>query len=260
MDFAFLDSWRDFLPRDAGHVIGVCGSGGKTSLLRDVGEALAEAGRPVALTTTTRSEPLPGVPDTVWEPSLRAADLPLLVYVHGGVDGAGKWRGLPVETVDAAAVWAPDHTVVVEVDGAAKHPLKQYRAGEPVWPRRTSLALVVVGVWAVGEKAGGGVHRLGREGVTPVQDWNAETLVSWDHVFDLLTLPGGYLDQLPPDVPAVLVLNGLDDQPDSIGLFEFAGRVMDLPRVPLIVFAGREGDGRTLRAACRIEGDDGHDA
>ena len=72
----------------------------------------------------------------------------------------------------------------------------------------------------------------------------------------LLTGPGGYLDHVPPAVPVVLVLAGVEQQPDSIGLFGFTGRAMEHPRLPLVVFCSRDGDGLSLRAAFREEDQD----
>ena len=61
MTFGFVDPWHQFLPREAGHVISLMGSGGKTSLLQVFADLYREIGLPVVLTTTTRSEPLSGM-------------------------------------------------------------------------------------------------------------------------------------------------------------------------------------------------------
>jgi hypothetical protein len=53
----------------------------------------------------------------------------------------------------------------------------------------------------------------------------------------------------------VLALAGLEQQPDSVGLFEFTGRAMAHPRVPLVLFCSRLEDGLSLRAAWRDEED-----
>lgn len=253
MQYSFLDPWHVFLPRDAGHVVALCGSGGKTSLLAEIARLWAEEGLPVVATTTTRTEPLADFLAVDSAASTSAAAAAPVVYRHGGVRADGKWEGIAASVVDALDIELPGRLVVVEVDGAAKRSFKYYRAGEPVWPQRTSLALVVMGAGGVGDLAGDVVHRLGREGVSDPVGVAAGDVWQWDHAYTLLTGPGGYLDQVPEGVPVVLVLAGLENQPDSIGLFGFTGRAMGHPRVPLVLFCSRVEGSLSLRAACRLE-------
>lgn len=257
MRFSFLDPWHIFLPREPGHVVSLGGSGGKTTLLRAIAEVWAGEGLTVAATTTTRTEPVEGFLPLATGPAAAApaAAGAALVYCHGGVRPDGKWEGLAAEAVDALDATLPGRLVVAEVDGAAKHPFKYYRPGEPVWPARTSLAFMVMGVGGVGERSGAVVHRLGRPGVSDPVGVGADAVWQWDHAYALLTGPGGYLAQVPAGVPVVLALTGLEQQPDSVGLFEFTARAMTHPRVPLVVFCSRREDGLglSLRAACRQE-------
>lgn len=257
MAFAFLEPWHLFLPRAPGHVVALSGSGGKTTMLGEIARVWSADGVQFVATTTTRTQPVagfggvsaadgPGIP-----PGLCLATTAALpTFLHGGQLPDGKWAGLP-----AAAVDALPGLVLAEVDGAAGLPFKYYRTGEPVWPARTSLALVVMGVGGIGERAGNVVHRLGRgEAVDPV-GIGADEVWQWDHALALLTGPGGYLDQVPPEVPVALVLAGVEQQPDSIGLFGFTGRAMEHPRLPLVVFCSRGEAGLSLRAAFREDAD-----
>lgn len=248
MGFAFLEPWHAFLPREPGHVVAVCGSGGKTTLLAEVARLWAAAGLDAVATTTTRTAPVPGFIGVVRERAAAAAPAGTLRFVHAGTGPDGKWRGLSAREVDEL-----EGLVVVEVDGAAGLPFKYYRPGEPVWPDRTSLALVVIGVGGVGEAAGRVVHRLGRPGVSDPVGVGPDEVWQWDHALALLTGPGGYLDQVPAAVPVALVLAGLEQQPDSVGLFGFTARAMEHPRLPLVVFCSRGQDGLSLRAAWREE-------
>ena len=50
-------------------------------------------------------------------------------------------------------------------------------------------------------------------------------------------------------MPAVLALTGLAEQDDSIGLFEFVGKAMEHPALPLAMFCSRAPEGWTLRTA-----------
>lgn len=255
MRFSFLDPWHAFLPSEPGHVVSLCGSGGKTTLLQAIAGVWVGRGLAVVATTTTRTEPVEGFLPLAVAPATAAPDAcgATSVFLHGGLRPDGKWEGLAAQTVDALDASLPGHLIVAEVDGAAKHPFKYYRPGEPVWPRRTSLAFVVMGVGGVGERAGTVVHRLGRAGVSDPVGVGADTVWLWDHAYALLTGPGGYLAQVPAGVPVVLALTGLEQQPDSVGLFEFTARAMAHPRMPLVVFCSRLADGLSLRAACREE-------
>lgn len=256
MNFLFLESWDRFLPRQGGHVLGLMGSGGKTSLMLAISEFYRSAGIPTTLTTTTLCEILPGVPDRVWSPTQPPpADLPDGAFVHAGGDGAGKWRGLAPADVDALSLQDRRRVVLCEVDGAAKLPLKLYRPQEPCWPRRTSLALIVMGAGAVGLPAGRTIHRLGRPGATPagLRDLDPQAAVTWQDMDALLGDRGGYLQQVPDRVPAVLVLAGMASVADSIGLFAFAGRSMGHERLPLLVFCELCGPQPHLRTACRAQ-------
>lgn len=253
MQFDFLDPWDVFLPRDPGHVVAVSGSGGKSTLVGAIARLWAAEGRPALATTTTRTEPLADFVPATTDAAARSLPAGLPVFRHDGVRPDGKWQGLSPDKVDRLEESLPGRLVVAEVDGAAKRPFKYYRVGEPAWPRRTSLALVVMGTGGVGERAGDVVHRLGRDDVADPVGVTADEVWQWDHAHALLTGPGGYLAQVPPTVPVVLVLAGLEQQPDSVGLFGFVARAMAHPRLPLVVFCSRDQDGPVLRTACRRE-------
>jgi hypothetical protein len=108
-----------------------------------------------------------------------------------------------------------------------------------------------MGTGAVGAQAGDVVHRFGREESAALAAHREWSLVEWDHVAALLLGPGGYLDLVPAGVPAVLALLGLAGQADSIGLFEFIGRAMEDPRLPLVVLGETGTDPPSLRTAFR---------
>lgn len=256
MNYFFLEHWHEFLPREPGHVIALMGSGGKTSLMRAMADVLAADNLPVVLTTTTRTEPLEGIPALEWDDLNPAtnAEAPTVFFLHAGILPDGKWAGLEAEAVDGLEAVFPDRIVLVEADGAAKKPLKIHRDGEPVWPTRTSLAVVVMGVGAVGSKMGEVVHRFGRQDSPALVGQKEWALLEWDHMASLLLDDGGYLSQVPEGVPAVLALAGLADQDDSIGLFGFTGRAMEDPRLPLVVFGEMGGEEISLRTAVRDDG------
>ncbi len=252
LNFGFVDPWQRFLPREAGHVISVMGSGGKTSLLRVLADFYGENSLPVVMTTTTRSEPLPDL-EAIELSDLAArsrASLPDVFFLHAGILPDGKWSGLSPDEVDGLGGILSDRIVLAEVDGAAKLPLKLHRRGEPAWPARTSLGIVVMGTAAVGSKTEDVLHRFGRLDWLPLEGLQPWTVWEWDHTLSLLLEPGGYLSQVPADIPCVLALTGMDEQSDSIGLFDFVGRVMGHERLPLVLFCDLESDPPVIRTAC----------
>lgn len=253
MNFGFADPWHVFLPREPGHLIGLMGSGGKTSLMRVLAEVYLDLGVPVVLTTTTRTEPVPGFDFLEVSGLAAATELPERLFIHAGSGPDGKWKGLSPAEVDELGVILPDRIVIAEVDGSAKQPVKIHRTGEPVWPSRTSLALVVMGTSAVGSKTGEILHRFGRQEWAPLADLQDWTVWEWDHALTLLLEQGGYLSRVPADVPAVLALTGMDEQPDSIGLFDFVGRAMADPRLPLTLFCDLGSDPPVVRMAFNRE-------
>ncbi|MEN8005647.1 MAG: selenium cofactor biosynthesis protein YqeC [Candidatus Krumholzibacteriota bacterium] len=251
MNFGFVDPWHQFLPREAGHVVALMGSGGKTSLMRVLADFYVGISVPVVLTTTTRSEPLPGLEAVELSTlaSLDGADLPEAFFLHGGLLPDGKWAGLSPAEVDGLGGSLPDRLVLAEVDGAAKLPLKLHRDGEPVWPGRTSLGIVVMGTAAVGAKTADVLHRFGRLEGPALDDLQPWTVWEWDHSLALLLEPEGYLSRVPADIPCVLALTGMDEQPDSIGLFEFVGKAMGHERLPLVMFCDLAQDQPVIRTA-----------
>ncbi|MHB8080115.1 MAG: selenium cofactor biosynthesis protein YqeC [Candidatus Krumholzibacteriia bacterium] len=257
MAFCFLDAWHEFLPREGGHVVAVCGGGGKTSLLRAAAIALRSVGALVAVTTTTRTEPLdwPGMRVASWPEVADGAlrDEPWL-FVRGGEHADGKWRGLAPEQADALGGLLPRHVVLVEADGSAGRPVKLLRDDEPVWPARTSLAIVVMGLSAVGRPIGAVLHRHGRLPAPWLPD-DPAAVWSWDLMFRLLHGAGGYLAHVPAGVPVVVALTQLAACADSVGLFGFVGRIMDEAGLPLIVLAELAGAQPHLRTTCRLDDD-----
>jgi probable selenium-dependent hydroxylase accessory protein YqeC len=255
VSYSFLDPWHGFLPKEGGHILSIMGSGGKTSLLLALGKLYQQWNIPVVLTTTTKSETLSDIPriamDDLASKIVLRDDLPQLFFLHNGLDEDRKMAGLAPEMVDNLGAWFPDHVILAEVDGAAKMPLKIHRQGEPVWPHRTSMALVVMNVSAVGDPVGKVVHRFGREtnvALAKLKEWEN---LEWEQLADLLLGDNGYLEQVPSEVPAVLVMTGMDTQDDSIGLFAFVGQAMDHDRLPIVTFCDFGSENGEIRSACR---------
>ena len=84
---------------------------------------------------------------------------------------------------------------MAEVDGAAKRPVKCHRPGEPVWPQRTSLAFVVMGIGAVGGRIEAAVHRWAAVPFAPLTGLKDYALLEWSHLTDLLLVCSSCHDQ-----------------------------------------------------------------
>lgn len=265
--FMFLDQWHEILPREGGHVVAVIGGGGKTSLMEAVTGVLVDEGVPVCVTTTTRTEPLdwPGLVVLEHADLAAGAVAPagVPIFVRGGVAGEGsdlKWLGIPPADVDALGGILPGHVILVEADGSAKLPVKLHGEGDPALPARTSLAVVVVGLSAVGRPPAEVLHRIGRRsadhlGLADDEPWN------WEHMMRLLGRPAGYLGRIGGHVPVMAALLQMDECDDAIGLFEFAGRVMEELAVPVVMMGDTSGPEPRLRTACHFaqDGDEPRD-
>lgn len=136
-------------------LISLVGGGGKTSLMFALGRELADYGRGIVLTTTTK----------IWKPSGSAVNMflsdhlpelkkwvarnlllfPFIILAQRELSD-GKLQGLPLEWVDELFSLEEISYILVEADGAAGRSLKAPKEGEPVIPQKTSLLIPVVGI------------------------------------------------------------------------------------------------------------------
>ena len=112
-------------------VTAVIGGGGKTTLLRTLGEELAEESR-VLLCTTTKIFPFHDLPCAMTAEELNSLRRELRLMCAGTpVPGTEKLTAPPVPMAELAA-WF-DY-VLVEADGSAQRPFKAHASHEPVIP------------------------------------------------------------------------------------------------------------------------------
>lgn len=139
-------------------VTAVIGGGGKTTLLRTLGEELARSGARVILATTTKFLPFPGietVPGGEREIAEALGRRPL-------VCAAAPWgeRGKLAESpVPMARLRALADYVLVEADGSAGLPLKAHAPHEPVIPAEAARTILVVGASGFGRPIREAAHR-----------------------------------------------------------------------------------------------------
>lgn len=140
-------------------VTAVIGGGGKTTLLRTLGEELAEAGYRVLLCTTTKILPFDGLPllPAPTEASLaEALDTRRLACAGTPVPGTGKLAapGIPMRKLAVLADY-----VLAEADGAAGRPLKAHAPHEPVIPPEANQTVLVIGASGFGRPIAEAAHR-----------------------------------------------------------------------------------------------------
>lgn len=135
-------------------VTAVIGGGGKTTLLRTLGEELAGPAR-VLLCTTTKIYPFPGVPTAYSRRELEALSACPLVCAGTPLE-SGK---LTVPEVPLAELAKGFDYVLVEADGSAGRPLKAHDAHEPAVPPEAGQTILVVGASGLGRPIIEAAHR-----------------------------------------------------------------------------------------------------
>lgn len=139
-------------------VTAVIGSGGKTTLLRTLGEELARSGARVILATTTKFLPFPGigiVPGGEREIAEALGRAPI-VCAAALWGESGKLAASPVPMARLRAL--ADY-VLVEADGSAGLPLKAHAPHEPVIPAEAARTILVVGASGFGRPIREAAHR-----------------------------------------------------------------------------------------------------
>ena len=141
-------------------VTAVIGGGGKTTLLRVLGEELSRAGTPVILATTTKFLPFPGI-ETVSGGERELAEAlsrQSLVCAASPWGAGGKLTAsrVPVGTLAALAAF-----VLVEADGSAGLPMKAHAPHEPVIPPESGRTILMVGASGFGKPIRAAAHRPG---------------------------------------------------------------------------------------------------
>lgn len=176
------------------------------------------------------------------------------VVAVSGAGGKSEWIAAAVAALAAAGAparpvgrgedpdAAADAVLFVELGAAAGAPVRPPASPPDPWPRRTSLAVVVQGLSALGRPAGEVLPGAGAE------PW------SWDDAFASLSAE---LARVPRGIPVLAALLQLDGCDDSLGLFAFLGRIMTEARVPVITVGDTSGPAPRLRTAYREEPPDG---
>jgi len=134
-----------------GQIISVIGGGGKSSLLKKIGQELVKLNLKVILTTTTKIEQFPntelillkGRPQDIPEELTYMLDEHKIVMVAKDRYKKEKLVGVDAETVRKFKKYA--NIVLVEADGARQRPFKTHLPHEPVIPAATDKVIMVIG-------------------------------------------------------------------------------------------------------------------
>ena len=175
-------------------MISVIGSGGKTTLIKNLADRYRSEGKTVLVTTTTHM--------CIEEDTLLTDDAGTILQAlketgcaMAGIFDRNKIKPLSRETFDAVCAHAD--VVLVEADGSRRLPLKFPNATEPVIPENTDEIIVVCGLNAIGQKAKDVCHRL--KLVKECLGIEDNTVITPVHIQKLVT--EGYLKPLKASYP-----------------------------------------------------------
>lgn len=138
-------------------VIGVIGSGGKTTLIHQLAEKYFSEGKKVVITTTTHMFCEEGTVDSAF-PEVAIEKLEKEGYCMVGTIGGHKISA-PGEKLYEELCERAD-VVLVEADGSKHLPLKYPAEWEPALPENTDKVILVVGMFSLGQRAGDVIHRF----------------------------------------------------------------------------------------------------
>lgn len=174
------------------------GSGGKTTLLKEMAQKYRAQGKKVFVTTTTHmcieaDTLLTDDGDTIISALLTNG------YAMAGIRDGEKIKALSKETY--AVVCAYADVVLVEADGSKQLPLKFPNSTEPVIPENVDEIFVICGLNAIGQRAKDVCHRL--ELVKDCLGIEDYTVITPSHIQKLVTK--GYLEPLREAYPQVKI-------------------------------------------------------
>jgi xanthine dehydrogenase accessory factor len=175
-------------------IIAVVGSGGKTTLIKQLATQFRGEGKSVFVTTTTH---MFIESDTLLtdDPATILRTLEKTGYVMAGIPDGIKIKALPKETFDTVCAGAD--VVLVEADGSKHMPLKFPNSTEPVIPDGVDRILVVWGPHGLNKPAREVCHRL--DLVLECLKITEDTTITRAHVRQLLQ--AGYLIPLRGQYP-----------------------------------------------------------
>lgn len=190
-------------------LVALVGGGGKSTALFSLGHELADRGKRVLLTTTTKMgrTQTEAVQNVCWsaDPESVGASLELpgpVMVVAGGDDH--KITGPPPGLVDDWFAGSIADYVIVEADGSNGRPLKAPADHEPVIPGNSTLVVILIGVDAVGMPLAEAVHRV--EVAQRFTGLPPEHVMTPEDCALVLLHPDGALRSCPADARVVVAI------------------------------------------------------
>lgn len=172
----------------------IVGSGGKTTLLKQMAEEYCSQGKTVFVTTTTHM--------LMEDDTLLTDDADTIIqvleekgYAMAGIQDGQKIKALSDETYFTVCEYAD--VVLVEADGSKHMPLKYPNNTEPVIPKNVEEIIIVCGLNGLGQKAKDVCHRL--ELVKECLKIEDDTTITAAHIQKLVT--EGYMAPLSKKYP-----------------------------------------------------------
>ena len=217
-------------------VISLVGAGGKTTLMFRLAKELVLGGKRVVTTTTTRIlEPLAEESPCLFvdpenQKIRRYLRKHLSSYRHITVAqerlGAGKLKGISSGFVQELSRLEEIDVLIVEADGAAGHPVKAPREGEPVIPSNTTLTVALSGVDGLGlELREENVFRSER--VSQLTGLSRGNRMTEEAMAVLITHADGIFRGTPDSSRIVVFLNKVDILNGLEKAERIAGRILD---------------------------------
>ena len=183
-------------------IIAVVGSGGKTSLIKNMAQKYLDEGKRVLVTTSTHM--------LIEQDTLVDADAQTIIeklettgYAMAGsnADKGPEEKITSLPQVVYEEVCAHADVVLVEADGSRRMPIKYPSATEPAIPSNATEIIVVCGLQGLGKPAKEVCHRL--ELVKECLGIQDDTIITPSHVQTLLQ--EGYLKPLREKYPSLPV-------------------------------------------------------
>ena len=201
----------------ARELVCLIGAGGKTSVMFNLASALKSMGKKVLVTTTTK----------IFVPSKNQCNS--IVFDASGTSArfnkikpgsitclgkelnetANKIIGVDKEVVDRLFDSRFFDWILVEGDGAKRKTIKAPQEGEPVVPEKTTLALGIIGLDALGMTVNENhVHRCTL--FCTVTGAKKNDMIDENHISRLILSPKGLFKNIPKGTKHMVLLNKAD--------------------------------------------------
>jgi len=221
----------------AGRCIALTGSGGKTTIMLQLGREMQRLGKRVIISTTTKIATPSGRAGEDWllvgeglqrfrEKWEKGGRAPALYTVGSRVVEEGrKLDAISMEMVKELLAWDDLDHLLVEADGSRGKALKGHAPYEPVIPDDCDIVISVIGLGIIGAPlTEEHVHR--HEIVMRLLQKDEGAILGWPDLAALLLHPEGYLGRVGSRETRI-ILNGISDEPQRLAALSIAGSLAE---------------------------------